>query len=185
MALDLYRKLLTRHKHQFPAMDSNENRGSKKLLQAIVLKRKKRSLAEVDEKYRTFADKSENTVYTISNDTTTYGLDIILEAFQNNESQAVTKTQLNRTPDDAMRLVWIMLDPDNRATVQGILSGKKDRKKMDQSYCTTLAFFEDKCSEFNNPKYIAQNPQMFADLHDSTFFDPHNVPSTPVHGFNL
>ena len=109
------------------------------------MKRKKRSLAEVNEKYRTFADKLENTVYMISNDTTTYGLDIIPEAFQNNESEAVTKTQLNRTPDDAMRLVWIMLDPDNRATMQGILSGKKDRKKMDQSYCTTLAFFDDMC----------------------------------------
>jgi hypothetical protein len=81
--------------------------------------------------------------------------------------------------DDAMRLVWIMLDPDNRATVQGILSGKKDRKKMDQSYCTTLAFFEEKCYEFNNPKYVARNPQIFADLHDSDSFDPNNV-SMPV-----
>ena len=25
VALDLYKKLLTRHKHKFPAMDSNEN----------------------------------------------------------------------------------------------------------------------------------------------------------------
>ena len=175
MCLELYRKILSRHRHRIPTLDSNENRGAKKLLHAIILKRKKRTVAEVDEMYRSFADKSDHTVYTIANSTTTYGLDIVLEAFENNESQAVTKTQLNRTPDDAMRLVWILLDPENRGTVQGILTGKKDRKKLDQSHCTTLAFFEEKCSDFNNPKYIARNPKLLANLHDSDSFDPNNV----------
>jgi hypothetical protein len=133
-------------------------------------------VVEVNDAFRPFA--VENDVYTINNDLVKYGLDIVLDAFENNEAQAVTKNQLNRTPDDVMRVVWILLNPENRGTVQGILSGKKDRKKQDQSYCPTLAFFEEKCIDFNDPKYIVRQPQLFHELHESHLFDPNNVSTT-------
>ena len=74
-----------------------------------------------------------------------------------------------------MRVVWILLDPDNRSSVQGILSGKKDRRKQDQSYCTTLAFFDEKASDFNDPSYIVRSPKLLEDIQDSATFDPNNV----------
>jgi hypothetical protein len=175
VCLDIYRKILSRHKDRLPALDTNENRGAQKLEKVILLRRKKRSVTEVHESYKKFAAKDDDSVYTITNDPTLFGLNIVLDAFENHLAQTVTKTQANRTPDDAMRVVWILLDPENRPTVQGILSGKKDRKKMDQSYYTTRAFFDEKVSDFNDPSYVVRSPNLLEDIKDWNTFDPNNV----------
>jgi hypothetical protein len=170
----IYRKIYARHRDRLSSLDKNDTRGAQKLEKVILLKRKKRDITEIDAAFATYRD-AEGSVYIISNDPNKFGLNLVLEAFENHIGQAVTKTMLNRTPDDAMRLVWILLDPENRATVQGILTGKKDRKKMDQSYCTTLAFFDEKASDFNNPAYVVRSPQLLHDIVDYETFDPNNV----------
>ena len=175
LCLDLYRKIYARHSNRLPGLDKNEHRGAQKLEKVILLKRKKREVSEVDTEFAKFCDKNEGCVYTIANDRHKFGLNLVLDAFENHQLQAVSKTALNRTPDDAMRLVWILLDPDNRGTVTGILTGKKDRKKMDQSHCTTLAFFEEKAGDFNNPAYVVRSPQLLQDIVDHETFDPNNV----------
>jgi hypothetical protein len=173
--IDIYKKILIRHKDRLPALDTNENCGAQKLEKVILLKRKKRGATEVNEAYSKFALKEDASIYTLTNDPKLFGLDLVLETFENHIAQAVTKTQLNRTPDDAMRVVWILLDPDNRSSVQGILLGKKDRRKQDQSYCSTLAFFDKKASNFNDPSYIVCSPKLLEDIQDSATFDPNNV----------
>ena len=42
VCLDIYRKILVRHKDRLPSLDKNENRGAQKLEKVILLKRKKR-----------------------------------------------------------------------------------------------------------------------------------------------
>jgi hypothetical protein len=175
LCLELYRKILLRHRDRLPSLDKNENRGAQKLEKVLLLKRKRRSVTEVHPDYKQFASNGDNSVYTITNDPKLFGLDVVLLAFESHLAQAVTKTQGNRTPDDAMRIVWILLDPNNRATVQGILSGRKDRKKMDQSYCTTLAFFDEIASDFNDPSYVVRSPNLLKEIKDWNTFDPNNV----------
>jgi hypothetical protein len=174
ICLDIYRKIYARHRDRLSSLDKNDTRGAQKLEKVILLKRKKRDITEIDAAFAMYRD-AEGSVYIISNDPNKFGLNLVLEAFENHIGQAVTKTMLNRTPDDAMRLVWILLDPENRATVQGILTGKKDQRRMDQSYCTTLAFFDEKASDFNNPAYVVRSPQLLHDIVDYETFDPNNV----------
>ena len=47
VCLDIYRKILSRHKDRLPSLDSNENRGAQKLEKVILLKQKKQSVTRL------------------------------------------------------------------------------------------------------------------------------------------
>jgi hypothetical protein len=76
ICIDIYKKILLRHKDRLPALDTNDNRGAQKLEKVFLRKRKKRGATEVNEAYSKFALMEDDSIYTITNDPKLYGLDL-------------------------------------------------------------------------------------------------------------
>ncbi len=100
-----YEKILIRHKERLPALDKNENCRAQKLKKVILLNCNKRGASDVHESYKKFGLKEVNSIYVITNEPNLFGLDIVLDLFENHIAQAVTKSQQNWTPDDVLCVV--------------------------------------------------------------------------------
>jgi hypothetical protein len=82
-----------------------------------------------------------------------------IDAYQNMLSSKHMMVNNNRTPDDALRLGVIILLPEYRGSVPGIIGNKHDRAKADAPNDVTKAFFETIYEEkFSDPMFIADRP---------------------------
>ena len=88
------------------------------------------------------------------------GLKSVLLYFLNaaHTNYSIKKQSLDRTPNDALRVVSIMLDEKYRTQTTIWLSNKKDRQAMDQCKDPNKAMIEAMVADFNDPKYIASSP---------------------------
>jgi hypothetical protein len=82
----------------------------------------------------------------------------------------------SRTPNDAARLVCIMLDENHRQTVDYWLSNKRTREEQDLGVSHKDASLEDFAKLcFNNPDYVAKGPEDTGPLEWDTMIDPNDV----------
>ena len=133
-------KLCTSIERQFPdsPLTKNQTRLKKALVFHITSSRKHVDAVEQDPFYLPFS--KDGKVFLITNNPTTSGLNIAINRFQ--DACLATQQQKNsaRTFNDGIRLACILLDPSHRATVAGIMTKKRDRKKSDQNGDTTFHF---------------------------------------------
>ncbi len=128
---------------------------------------------EVAEEFRRFAN-TEGKVYIIRNDSEYFDFDVFLHLHACHLQSKIVHKQEDRTPSDATRVAAVMLAPENRAAVAGILSGVRDRTKSDQSVDPTkawaiLAVEQFKDSEFKVPKPDGMDPEDVEDV------DPNDI----------
>ena len=100
-------------------------------------------------------------VYLVNNKPEHCGLDECIKRFQEEYEHTQKQKNSARTCNDGLRPACILLDPQHRDAVAGVMSKKKDRKKADVPGDPTTHFFEktlDDC--FANSEYVVHPPQM-------------------------
>ena len=174
MAAHVYRKI--KEIYRPAGMTDNVSRGKHALVLDIVNSRKAFDTAEVMMEFHEC--NSNGKVLLIANEVPYAGLQMSVERFQNHIEDSVKKKEAQRTPDDGMRCTAIMLDPQYRGTVGGIMTNKKDRAKSDIAGDPVENFFNQAVIDFLNPDYQVKQPseenvREFPD-EDRSAWDPNN-----------
>ena len=142
--------------HGFPNLPTNQTRGKDAIVKILIRNRKHVDCTEVSESLRQYGKNGK--VYIIQNDDETGGFHVIIAALANFWLQTQRRHKDNRTPEDGMRNAAALLQPKYRGTVQGIISGKKDRAKQDQANNTADAFYVQIQDDFEDPHFIVKRP---------------------------
>ena len=123
-----------------PGLTQNVTRGSKGIYSAIIEARKQVDVVEQHPFFLQYG--KDGLVFLITNSPEHCGLNLIVDRFQ--ESIELLKRQKNaaRTSNDGLRLACVLLHPNNRAAVSGILTKRKDRKRSDIPGDSTTNLFE-------------------------------------------
>ncbi|CAJ1968092.1 unnamed protein product, partial [Cylindrotheca closterium] len=132
-------KGITTH-FQDTGLGQNLARDSAPLLKAIIFCRRQISVTEAHPLFQPYG--KDRMVFIIDNCEKTCGLQRPVMHFRTLTEQKKSKTKGFRSGDDGLRLGLCMLLPEYRSAVGLVLSGKKDRKMMDQSCDPSLALFE-------------------------------------------
>lgn len=138
-------------------LTSNVSRGKQVLHQSLIICRR---AVDTSDTHPFFHEHGKDgKVFQIANNPETCGMEICIQRFQDHVNQAVKQKNTARTHNDALRLGCILLDPQCRGAVSGVMAKKKDRKKSDITGDPTTHFFEEaleKC--FMNEDYEANPP---------------------------
>jgi hypothetical protein len=87
----------------------------------------------------------------------------------------ITNNHSLNTPNDAARLAAIMLDENNRPALTDWLKNKKSRAAQDQGTKPTQGLFEDLVKIFNDPSYVAMEPEDTGGLEWDPPINPNDV----------
>lgn len=155
LSAHIYRKIKDLYKPK--GLGDNVSRGKIALMNDIINYRKAVDVAEVRIEFHPFAKDAK--VFLINNEVPFAGVDQSVERFQNHIEETVKAKMTQRTPDDGMRCVAILLDPEFRGSVSGIMSNKKDRTKSDVPGDPTLSFFEKAVESFLDVCFIVKGPR--------------------------
>lgn len=169
----LFKKLVAL---KIPGVGKNTTREILKITSIIVLSKNHYDCSMVYEELRGYRKPASSTkVYIVQNNVDDAGFSVILEkiALSLNHNSAVADTV--REPNDALRVCGILLDPQYKDTVAGIMANTKDRAKCDQPMDTTLAFCQDAVLDFNNPHYIVNDPSKSFELDDYEEMDANDI----------
>ena len=143
--------------------DKNVSRGRSPLCQQLIMRRDAKDVCETDPFFHLYAQDGK--VYLITNNKETCGIEICIEAFQQQYIHNCSQKVVARTCNDGLRLAGIMLDPRYRDSVAGIMANKKGRKQSDQTGDTTLHFFEMILTDaFLNSDYVVEAPSHYEDF---------------------
>jgi hypothetical protein len=114
-------------------------------------------------------------IFVITNDIANAGFNVAMTALLSAWSQRSVGINLNRTPNDALRVTGIMLDPDIRGGIHGLLCSRRDRNKQDQPISTEQGLYEVCAGKFNDPDYIARVPNEVDLLESYELLDPNHT----------
>ena len=138
-------------------LTKNKTRGKQFLYRDIIQSCRHRDISESDPFFHQFG--KDGKVFVITNHTRHAGIDVCVQNFQRSIEHQLRQKNSARTSNDGLRLGCILLDPQYRSTVAGIMSKKKDRKKSDIQGDPTDHFFEKILEEcFSNSAYVASTP---------------------------
>jgi hypothetical protein len=87
----------------------------------------------------------------------------------------ITNNHSLNTPNDAARLAAIMLDENNRPALTDWLKNKQSRAAQDQGTKPTQGLFEDLVKIFNDPSYVAMEPEDTGGLEWDPPINPNDV----------
>lgn len=138
LAYQVYEKILKVHNNP-KGLTVSVSRGKKPLLIEMVLKRKHVDVTECDPFFQNY--QQQGMVYLWRNDKKLCGLDQCVAAFQENRKVDVAKKESARTGNDGFRLCCVLLDPQFRGSVSGIMSKKRtgpDRIRAGTQRCISL-----------------------------------------------
>jgi hypothetical protein len=148
---------LIREKLNPEGLTKNVTRDKGPLCKEILIARKHVDVTETAPVFHEV--QKDGKVYLITNHPVHAGIDLCVERFQAHIESLLYQKNTARTSNDGLRLACIMLDSNYRATVSGIMTRKKDRKKSDVPGDPTLHFFESILTEcFLNPSYQVMPP---------------------------
>lgn len=155
LAASIYKKV----KEIFNPLGLTENvsRGKNQLATEILQSRKLVNVCETDRAFHPFGKDGQ--VYLLMNKPNYAGVDNAVLKWQQafEHSQDVKSKQ--RTPNDGMRVCFILLQQENRGTVGGIMANRKSKTKCDIPGDSTLHFFEEVLGDFSNPAFLCTNPR--------------------------
>lgn len=142
----------------FPCgLTKNTTRGRLPLCKLLVIKRRAVDATECDPFFRQCVNDEK--VFLFANDPATCGLEIVIDSFQEATRLQLLKKQDNRTNNDGLGLSCILLDPEHRGSVSGMVSKKKNRTKADVPGDPALHFFEKILSDcFANEAHQVPHP---------------------------
>jgi hypothetical protein len=165
------------HEHRYPLIDKlaadiykaikkeinpegltkNTSRGKEPLYKELVLSRKHIDATECHPFFHEYQKGGK--VYLIANNPTHSGIDQAIHHFEQYVQAQLLQKNSARTGNDGLRIACILLDPQYRGSVSGIMSRKKDRTKSDIAGDPTTHFFEQILTEaFLNEEYIVSPP---------------------------
>jgi hypothetical protein len=146
---------------------------------ACVRMRSHRDVAEVAEEVRKYALPAGATkVYVIGTGLARDkgGFPIVLRGLLDYWKSKVTTTVTQRSPNDALRLAGILCDPEERESVQRIMSNKKSaRPQADQPDDTFTAYFVSILVKFKDATYIVDRPANVEKIKGYESFDANDV----------
>jgi hypothetical protein len=135
----------------------NSSRGKQPLYKELLLSWRHVDVTETDQFFHQYV--KDGKVFLISNNPTNSGIDIAIEHFQVYIQHQAEQKNSARTPNDALRLACILLDPKYRGSVSGLMSKKKDRSKSDLLRDPVSAFFQEILGNcFAKEEYVASPP---------------------------
>jgi hypothetical protein len=141
--------------------------------------RSHRDVAEVAEEVRKYALPAGATkVYVIGTGLARDkgGFPIVLRGLLDYWKSKVTTTVTQRSPNDALRLAGILCDPEERESVQRIMSNKKSaRPQADQPDDTFTAYFVSILVKFKDATYIVDRPANVEKIKGYESFDANDV----------
>ena len=160
----LAQQLFTNIKDKFnpQGQTTNVSRGKEKILNDILLQRKLIDVSEADPSLLPYA--KDGKVFAIKDCPLLLGLDVCVENYQKLLELTTLQRQLERTCNDGLRLGCILLDPQYRQSVSGIMTKKLSRAKSDISGDPVLHFFEKiKDEAFCNEEYVISDEVKYYD----------------------
>jgi hypothetical protein len=138
-------------------LTKNVTRGSKGLYQELVMLRKHVDAVETDPFFHKYS--KDGKVFLIANAAVHSGINIAIGHFQEAIENNLQQKNTARTSSDGLRIGCILLDPQYRDTVSGIMTKKKSRTQSDVTGDPTTHFFEMVLNDcFLNPSYIVSPP---------------------------
>lgn len=161
---------------KFPNLAANKTRAAREITQSFIRLRKLLDTTQVDDVFKSFAKATsdESKVYIIRNDAEYFGFDLFLRNYSNHLASKVVQKQEDRTASDAIRVAAVMLAPENRKAVAGILSGVRDRAKSDQAVDPTKAWAMLAVEQFKDLDFVVPRPYEM-DPQDVDGIDPNDV----------
>ena len=154
-------------------LPTNKSRGSLSILKCITTRRQLKDKVDVYPSLAEYGAEDSSQVFILQNDEQFFGFDIVLTLYFNYLSSKGNKKEVSRSPDDAIRVAGILLDPEHRASVLGMLSGVRSREKCDQSVDPSLAFAHTMLQKFKDDEYEVQKPRTINE-DDIIGVDPNN-----------
>jgi uncharacterized coiled-coil protein SlyX len=144
-------------------LSTNKQRGSEAILKSLLHLRKQVDKTELYPVLTKFAMPGSSQVYVLKNCNEFFGFDIFLSLFFNYLHGLGNKKDEQRSPGDAIRVAAVMLRPDFRGSVVGLLGGTRDRAKCDQSVEPAVAFSMAALSVYNDPFFVVEKPKTIDD----------------------
>ena len=118
MCTGIYKKIQMIYKPV--GFTTNQTRGSKALIMECLLCRKHKDIFNCEAFFHPYG--KEGKVYVITNDPIDSGLSIAIKGFQDHVELNAKQKNAARTPNDGLRLAGILMDPQHRSPVSGIMS---------------------------------------------------------------
>lgn len=172
----IHKKMLKVH-NKPDGMDTNSTRGKIPLCIEIIQRRHHVDISETDVFFHPHG--KQGNVFIITNNPDDSGIDLAIDGFQQHCIQAMEQKNAARTEIDGVRLACVLLDPEHRSTVAGLMSRKKDRKKSDVTGDPALNFHQlilHAC--FLNTSCVVAPPD---DGHCDAFLDEDKAQMDPNH----
>lgn len=145
---------------------------------ACVRVRAHRDVAEVALELQKYAvtTSGSNKMYVIGSGTNRGGFGIILRGLLSVWRSKMSAALAQRTPNDALRLAGIMMDPAERESIQRIMSNKKGgREQSDQPNDVFTAYFVTALAKFKDKRYIIAAPNHIGKIQGYESFDANDV----------
>ena len=149
---------------------------------ACVRIRAHRDTAEVEESLRKYAADGSTKVFVIGSGTDRGGFGIVLQGLLSYWTSKISAATLSqRAPNDALRLAGIMCDPEERESIQKVMSNKKGaRPQSDQADDTFTAYFVTALVKFKDRAYILDPPANIQKIEGHAAFDANDVSATDI-----
>ena len=144
-------------------LPSNKQRGCEQILKLLLKLRKLVDKTDLYPALAKYAHQSSLQVYVLKNCVQFFGFDIFLNFFSNYLHSLGNKKGEQRSPGDAIRVAAVMLDPQFRGTVIGLLGGTRDRAKSDQSVDPAVAFSMAALKVYNDIGFVVEKPKTIDD----------------------
>jgi hypothetical protein len=171
MSTKIYEILKEKKLDRLPA---NKTRGSESVQKCLLSLRKHIDKTEVYNELSKHGKYNSPQVFILQNDLVYFGFDYFLTLYFSYLGSVGNKKEEQRTPSDAIRVAGVLLLPEFRGTVQGLLGGTRNREQQDQSVSPTIAFSMDAVKKFNDVDFIVPKPATM-DEDDIKNCDPNDI----------